>query len=214
MNNQALLLDMDGVVLDSMPYHVAAWKKALWELGFDVRERMLYLYEGAIEPDVAVELFSTEGCTMDKEKFHKILKRQKEIFVSQFRSLVKPFPEVPDLISHMKQHGVKLGLVTSSHKEILKAVLPANLLGMFDQVITGDEVKRRKPHPDPYLQALNALGIENGQGATAVENAPSGILSAKSAGLWTVAITTTLPPEHLKDADSIISTHRQLMDLL
>ena len=67
---------MDGVVLDSMAFHVAAWMKAFSEMGFRVREEILYLYEGAIKPDIAIELFSTEGCLMDQEKFYAVLRRQ------------------------------------------------------------------------------------------------------------------------------------------
>ncbi len=214
MNDRALLLDMDGVVLDSMHYHVAAWMKALAEKGFNVKKELLYLYEGALEPDVAVRLFSSQGCKMDRQRFHAILKRQKEIFVTEYKGFVRPFPEIQDVISTIKANGVRLALVTSSHKEILDAVLPEKLVCLFDEVITGDQVIRRKPHPDPYLQALKALALDRGTGATAVENAPSGIKSAKAAGLKTIAITTTLSPERLKEADVVIEHHRQLLDMI
>ncbi len=210
MNKGALLLDMDGVVLDSMRYHVAAWMKALSEHGFKVRQEILYLYEGAIEPDIAVKLFSSEGCLMTRRGFRQILKRQKEIFVSEYRAQVRPFPEVPDILSMIRKQGRPLALVTSSHGDILEAVLPRDIFLLFDRVITGDQVERRKPHPDPYLKALDALG-GHGAMAVAVENAPSGIRSAKAAGLKTIAITTTLPSEHLKDADRIISRHGQIL---
>ncbi len=188
--------------------------KALREHGFKVKEDILYLYEGAIEPEIAVNLFSSEGCTMSQEKFKRVLKRQKEIFVSDFKSRVKPFPEIPDLLSMMKGQGCCLALVTSSHGEILEAVLPKTLFSLFDKVITGDQVKRRKPHPDPYLKAMRALGINGSKNACAVENAPSGIKSAKNAGLKTIAITTTLPAEKLAGADTIIFAHSQLLDVI
>ncbi len=209
----ALLLDMDGVVLDSMPYHVAAWMKALREHGFNVNEEILYLYEGAIEPEIAVELFSSQGCRMSQEVFHKVLKRQKEIFVSDFRQKVRPFPEIPDILSMIKKDGRSLALVTSSHGEILDAVLPRELVLLFDRIVAGDQVKKRKPHPDPYLKAMKALGINGDKDAAAVENAPSGIKSAKNAGLKTIAITTTLPAERLKGADTVISSHAELLNV-
>ena len=214
MKTGAFFLDMDGVVLDSMAFHVAAWMKALSDMGFRVREEMLYLYEGAIEPDIAVDLFSTEGCLMNQEKFHAVLRRQKEIFVSDFRKRVKPFPEIPEILYIMKRGGVKLALVTSSHRDILEAVMPPELMRFFDRVITGDNVKRRKPHPDPYLAAMRALNMLSDKRAAAVENAPSGIKSANAAGLRTIAITTTLPASRLEGADTIISHHSQLLDEL
>ena len=193
---------------------MAAWLTALSEHGFQVNEEILYLYEGAIEPRIAAELFSAEGHAMNQEMFHSVLTRQKEIFVSDFSHQVKPFSEIPDMLECMKRKGMTLALVTSSHGEILDAVLPGHISSFFDKIITGDQVKKRKPHPEPYVVAMTALGVKANGDAAAVENAPAGIRSAKAAGLHTIAITTTLPVHHLKDADEIISRHNQLMDIL
>ncbi len=211
LSKEALLLDMDGVIIDSMPCHVAAWLRALSEFGFHVDEEILYLHEGAIEPETAVKIFSGEGCLMDSEKFHEVFMRQKEIFVSEFRHQVRPFPLINDILAQLKREGLRMALVTSSHRDILDAVLPADLLGIFDHVVTGDRVSRRKPHPAPYLAALKGLEAVSPGMAAAVENAPAGIRSAKAAGLMTIAITTTLAPQHLMEADMIISSHAELL---
>ena len=60
---RSVLFDMDGVILDSMPYHVMAWQEALSEQGFSVSAELLYLHEGAIEPDTAAAIFQ------DNERF-------------------------------------------------------------------------------------------------------------------------------------------------
>ena len=114
----------------------------------------------------------------------------------------------------MKRGGVKFALVTSSHRDILEAVMPGDLMSLFDRVITGDNVKRRKPHPDSYLAAMKALNMLFDRKAAAVENAPSGIKAASAAGLRTIAITTTRPASRLKGADTIISHYSQLLDEL
>ncbi len=96
---------------------------------------------------------------------------------------------------------------------MLEAVLPEELSSYFHHIVTGDEVERRKPHPDPYLEGLSGLGLNGADGAIAVENAPSGISSAKAAGLRCIAITTTLSEQELQKADMIIKRHNELLGI-
>ncbi len=206
---KAYLFDMDGVVLNSMPYHVKAWQEAFQEFGLTVSPNLLYLYEGAIEPDTAVQLFCNNGCTITKNDFEKILARQKQIFQERYRVLVSPYPEIPEILSTLLGMDASTALVTSSHREILNSILPKEILAYFNCVITGDSVERRKPYPDPYLKAIEALGATPDE-AVAIENAPSGILSAKQAGASCIAIKTTLDEQHLQKADMVVEDHREL----
>ncbi len=214
MDKKAILFDMDGVVINSMPYHVKAWKKAFKEHDLDVDERLFFLYEGAIEPDIACKLFNKNGTQITENLFYNILERQKEIFLSEFTHLIKPFNKIPEILESLKGLNFKLALVTSSHEDILQQVLPKELKLLFDHIVTGDQVKRRKPHPDPYLAGLKGLNISPSQAFCAIENAPAGIKSAKNAGLNCVAITTTLSPEELSEADEIIESHEKLLDYI
>ena len=210
---RAYLFDMDGVVLDSMRFHVSAWKRAFLEFGLKVEDKILYLYEGAIEPGTAVELFSQNGCTITESDFEKILSRQKLIFRDRYRHRVRPYPEISRILQYLKDQGCPAALVTSSHMEILGAILPRQVMRLFDCIITGDSVQRRKPFPDPYSKAPSALCIPPEE-AVAVENAPSGIYSAKGAGTSCIAITTTLGPEYLKGADIVVNNHKELFDII
>ncbi len=206
---EVLLFDLDGVILDSMPWHVRAWQEAFRSFGLEIPEEAIYLHEGAIELDTARELFTGQGITPTPEFFREAFRLQKEIFTRKYRSRVQPFPGVVEQLEELKRQGRRLALVTSSHREILREVLPASLEKLFDLIVSGDRVPRRKPHPDPYLTGLRELGAHP-QRALAVENAPAGIRSAKSAGLFCIAITTTLPPEHLREADLIVEDHSRL----
>ncbi|MBE9571056.1 MAG: HAD family phosphatase, partial [Proteobacteria bacterium] len=97
--------------------------------------------------------------------------------------------------------------------EILKKVLPPEIKSYMDHTVTGDQVSRRKPFPDPFLAALSALG-QNPEACLVVENAPAGIMAAKAAALHCVALTTTLSEEHLSEADAVLSSHAELSDYL
>jgi len=210
---RALLFDLDGVILDSMPWHVRAWQEAFAELGLRVPEEALYLHEGAIELETARKIFEDQGVEPSPEFFRRIFRLQKRIFVEKYRRFVRPFPEVPDLLADLRREGRRLALVTSSHREILEEVLPEGLRRLFHFMVTGDQVPRRKPHPDPYLVGLSGLGAAREE-ALAVENAPAGVRSAKGAGLLCLALTTTLPPEHLSEADLVLEDHRRLAEVL
>lgn len=210
MATRAVLLDMDGVILDSMRFHVAAWRQAMEEFGLTVDEELLYLHEGAIEPDTAVRIFCENGCSMDGATFSAILERQMEIFSTRFRPEVRPYPQALSMVEGLKARGLRLAVVTSSHRRVVEETLPPELARAMDAVVTGDRVPRRKPHPDPYLAAMEGLGVGPHQ-AVVVENAPAGIRAAKAAGARCVAITTTLPPEHLAEADHVVASHGEVL---
>ncbi len=209
----ALLFDMDGVILDSMPWHVKAWQRALAEFGCSVRDELLYLHEGAIEPATAAEIFHENGCRMDEERFLKVLGRQIEIFNSEYRMKVKVYRQVPDMLADIRRDGRDLAVVTSSHSDILQEVLPPSIRKMLSCIITGDRVPRRKPWPDPYLAAMRNLG-QTPSNCCVIENAPAGIESARSAGMKCIAIKTTLDEHHLQNAHHIVDSHHELHRLL
>lgn len=210
---EAVLFDMDGVVVDSMPWHVRAWQEAFRALGLEVPEEALYLHEGAIEAETSRRIFEDQGVEPSPELFEKVLALQRRIFTEKYRHRVKPFPEVPDLLQDLHREGRRLALVTSSHREILEEILPESILHLFHFVLTGDQVTRRKPHPEPYRRAAESLKVSP-KAALAVENAPAGIKAAKGAGLFCVALTTTLDPQHLHEADLIVPNHQRLYQLL
>lgn len=213
MNKDYIFFDLDGVVLDSMPYHAKAWIEAFSQFGLEFTEEEIYLHEGAIELETAKSLFLKKGINPTPEFFEKAFKLQKIIFKKKYASLIKPFPEIPEILEKLNEYNKKLALVTSSHKEIFEEVFPRNLKPFFSIIITGDLVKRRKPYPDPYLKALELLRAQK-EKSLVIENAPAGILSAKQAGLHCIAIATTLPKERLVLADLIAKNHEELKKIL
>lgn len=208
-----LFFDLDGVILNSMKYHAEAWILAFREFGLTFEEEEIYLHEGAIELETAKSLFMNKGVNPTPEFFEKAFKLQKIFFKRKFASLVKPYPEVPELLRDLREKGAKLALVTSSSREILEEVFPKNLECFFEVIITGDLIQKRKPHPDPYLKAREYFSAPQDM-CLAIENSPAGILSAKRANLYCIAITTTLSPEHLSQADLILENHSALRNVL
>ena len=81
----------------------------------------------------------------------------------------------------------------------------------FEIIITGSDVKKGKPNPEPYLKAIDKLGCKT-DNIIVIENAPLGIKSAKKSKLQTFALTTTLDKKYLAEADKIFSSHEKLIE--
>ena len=122
-------------------------------------------------------------------------------------------PGARSLIKNCCRNGLKLALVTGTARSEVIKILPQNLLDCFDVIVSGSDVRQGKPHPEPYLKAVKALKVAKAD-AIVVENAPFGITSAVKAGLFCVAIETSLPKAYLKDADKIIHDYQGLRKIL
>jgi len=104
-------------------------------------------------------------------------------------------------------------MVTATTKDDIKEILPRGIEKLFDFIVTGDCVKRGKPYPEPYLKAAKGLKVKPSE-CVVIENAPYGVLSAKRAGMFCIALTSSLPPEYLKRADVIADNFEEISALI
>lgn len=192
---------MDGVIVDSMPYHFLAWYEALRPLGVRVSCFDVYSKEGETWEKTLREFLKREHVTATREVLNGIFKRRKKIFNKNFKRFI--FKNAGEVLACLKRKGYILGLVTGSPLHDAKKILPKKIYKLFDCIVAGDHVKRGKPHPEPYLKAAKNMKIKPSE-CVVVENAPFGVESAKKAGMFCVAVTTGLTAEYLKKADVIV----------
>jgi beta-phosphoglucomutase len=101
------------------------------------------------------------------------------------------------LLHDLHGRGYRLALVTGSARSVVEeSLVPTGVADLFEVVVTGDEVERGKPDPEPYSTAARRLGVAPAH-CLAVETAPLGVRSARTAGMVCVALETTLPAERL-----------------
>ena len=100
-----------------------------------------------------------------------------------------------------------LALVTGTSRVELHKILPDPIYSVFNVVITGNDVKHGKPHPEPFLKAIGKIDCPK-KDMIVIENAPFGIRSAKKAGLTCVAIETSLPKKFLNEADYVVHSFK------
>ncbi len=206
---QAVLFDMDGVIVDSMPAHSECWQCILAEHGLSIDVHEFYIREGMSGRESVRDIFVSHGHPepADDELDRLILKKH-----ALFEDRIIPvYPWVTDILDLLKSRGVRIGLVTGSIRRTISHILDEKFLSAFDAVITADIVQNGKPHPEPYLKGLKKLrcGVDS---AVAVENAPMGIRSAKGAGITCWALATTLESAYLQEADEIFGGHLELFE--
>ncbi len=214
LNYQAVLLDLDGVVLNSMEQHAAAWLRVMNAAGLRVEREFVLAHEGCLQTEVLDKLLSEQEVVLPPGEgapqfMQRLLDEQRHLYLEEFAHLVTPYPGAAGLLASLAGRGVPTALVTSSRRDQVESCLPGRLLARFAAVVTSDDVSRHKPHPEPYLRASQALGVEAAR-CLVVENAPAGIAAARAAGARCYALTTTLGPEHLGQAHAVFSGLEEL----
>lgn len=208
-NIKSVIFDMDGVITNTMPDHYRSWKSVFKEEGIHVTYEDIYKREGQPGLSSVVEIFKEHDKVLNIGQPAKILRRKEDLF----KRIVKTrfITGARAFLKQLHKNDIRLALVTGTARHELHRILPVSLQGLFSAIITGDDVKHGKPHPEPYLRSLKILKIKPSQ-AVVIENAPFGIRSAKQAGLMCLALETSLPKEHLAEADGIFSSISELQN--
>lgn len=200
---KAILFDMDGVLYDSMPSHVNAWKETMAAFGIESDLEDFYLYEGRTGASTIDILFNRSlGRDATPEEIKNIYDQKARRFVELESPKSRPMPGALEVLKKVKSLGLMRVIVTGSGQLSLIDKLQNDFPGFFDKdlMVTAYDVTFGKPHPEPYQMGLNKAGIQAGE-ALVVENAPLGIESAKAAGIKTIAVNTgPLPDQVLLDA--------------
>jgi len=209
---RGVVLDLDGVIADSEPLHSRAWVEVLGQLGVSAEalgEERIRSWTGV--PDVHM----VDGLVRDFRlplSSPQLLDLKRQAFRRLIPEAVKAFPGVTEQL--LGWDGIPLALATATRRreaELMLATL--GLERVFRSVVAGDDVERPKPAPDCYLRAAEGLGLKPAECA-AVEDAPHGIQAARAAGLYAVAVSTSLPAEALSEAQKVFPETRQALTWL
>ena len=210
MSLQAVIFDVDGVLVRSMEKHYEAYRHVFAGVGVDIRPEEVYANEGRRSREVIESLAADRQLALAPEKLEEMNRAKQAKFLS-FGPL--PFYEgAKDLVLRLRASGLKVAAVTGTNRQNVENHF-GSFTGEFDVIVTSDDVKRTKPDPEPYLAALRKLGVSPSD-AMVVENAPLGIRSAKAAGLRVVAITTTNPPGALREADRVVPDVQEVWSVM
>ena len=180
----AVLWDMDGTLVDTEPYWIAAEHAIVEEHGGTWSDEFAHQLVGN---DLMVSATFIREHSPVRWSPERIVDELLVRVVAQVREHVPWRPGARELLAALAEEGVPSALVTMSWRSLADAVVEALPDGAFAAVVTGDEVSHGKPHPEPYRAAARLLGVSP-EDCVAIEDSPTGVRSAHDAGCRVVAI--------------------------
>lgn len=199
-NLKAVFFDMDGVLIDSMDQHAIAWKKTFDEYNIPFTIEEVYMNEGRpgfnTIDQAYFRAFGKETTAEERETMYAV----KSAHLDRLDPITA-MPKAYDVLQKVKNQNLEIYLVTGSAQPSVINNLHTFFPGIFreENMLTALNVKKGKPSPEPYLQALKRSGV-NPWEAIVIENAPLGVESSVAAGIFTIAVNTgPLDPKILRD---------------
>jgi beta-phosphoglucomutase len=209
----AVIFDMDGVLVDAMPFHYEAMRKAIEELtSIDLDKRTFYLLEGMPVAEMTLEIFKLKGYNADGSRTifksniaEKVAQRKKELF-RKMNVMPKPFDGVRELIINDLSNCSK-AIVSGAAKQEVDTIIEQTFgKDRFNVIINGDQFEGKgKPDPAPFKEALQRLNLNNPCDAIVIENAPLGVKAANDADIPCI-VTLNSSPLTISDFKDLISS--------
>ena len=181
---RAVLLDVDGTLIDSVDAHARAWVDVCGEFGYEAEFRKVRRMIGMGGDRVLPELTGLEA---DSEAGEQITERRGEIFREEYLPTLKPFKRVRELLERMVADGYLLVAASSaSVTDLRKLLTQAGVQDLFDEKTSSDDAASSKPSPDIIVAALEKAGC-NADEAVMIGDTPYDIQAAQRAGVASIA---------------------------
>lgn len=186
---EAVLWDMDGTLVDTEPYWIAAEHELVEAHGGTWSHEDAMSLVGNSLLDSAQMLRDRGGVDLPPEQIVSFLVGR---VIEQVHVEVPWQPGARELLATLRDAGVPCALVTMSYRALAEPVTDLAPEGAFRLLVCGDEVERGKPDPEPYLVAARRLGVDVTR-CVAIEDSPAGIASARAAGAATLGVEAVVP---------------------
>lgn len=183
---QAVLWDMDGLLVDTEPLWTVAEEELAAELGGIWSEELKARIAGTRLDTAVPTILSWYGVEPSPNAVALRVDWLLDRMCALFRSEVRVLPGAAGLLAALAREQVPMALVSSSYRRLVDAVL-SNDIGPFAVTVAGDEVRRGKPAPEPYLLACARLGVDPVR-AVVLEDSAAGVASGEAAGCAVVAV--------------------------
>ncbi len=207
----ALIFDMDGVLVNSNPFHLEKWEAMLTAHHIPYDPAKLPKQILGQRNDKILRVFFGPG--LDDAACRRLSEELETTFRHAFAPHAQPLAGLRELVTEC--HAAHLPMAVASSAMVKNVEFVVEALGFrpyFPLVVSGDEVSHPKPHPEIYLQTAARLG-KDPAACVAFEDSFVGIEAAKRAGMKCVAVASTFPPEELRgltDADDCVRNFEEL----
>ena len=184
---EAVLLDMDGTLIDSNAQHAKAWQQAFEKFDVHIGFKTLLRQIGKGGDQLLPVFLSKEQASSIGPAIEKA---RKEIFQREYRDTLQPFPKVRQLVERMKKAGFKIAIASSAGKDELQYYKKlARIDDLIEEETTSDDAEKSKPHPDIFGAALKRLGGVQGSQALSLGDTPYDAEASGKIGIRTIGLT-------------------------
>lgn len=206
---KAVIFDMDGVLVDSQPYHFKADIDTMAEYGVIKDQKFYESFAGTLTADRMRTLKEMFGLDAPVEEM--TIKRENMILDIMGKEDIKPVLGIPEFLRSIKEKGLTTAVASSSDYKLINLILDRlKIAKYFDSVTSGSDVKRGKPSPDVFLLAAERIGIEPAE-CLVVEDSENGVKAAKAAGMKALGyINPTSGKQDLSLADFITDDFKKI----
>jgi beta-phosphoglucomutase family hydrolase len=200
---KAVLWDMDGVIADSGPYHLAAWQEIFGKRGVKFTTEDFKHIFGLRNDNI---IRKTLGKELTQAEVEAIAREKEETFRRIAGRKIKPLPGALELLRLIKKQGLSMAIASSAPVENIELVTGTlGIADCFQALVTGHDVTEGKPNPQVFLLAAQRLGVEPAN-CLVIEDAVAGVTAAKRAGMYCLAVANNHSRQKLAEADLIVDT--------
>lgn len=207
-NLKCVLFDFDGTLADTEETYIRLDAEALRTYGIEPTEEDMTLFPGAICGVAGKAVLNRYGLDTTPEEFRARRGEPDKIYREW---PLEAHDGALELLDRVKEMGFLCGVVsTTGCANVVCAMNRLGITSFVDIIIANEMVEKHKPEPDPYLAALNVLGLDVSE-AMAVEDSTVGIQAAKNAGLYTVAFASSPLGQDSSIADEVVGSLREIV---
>lgn len=207
---EAVLFDMDGLMIDSESLQSQSFEAVLREYG----KSPVYNDQGIIQ---TVGISARDNWALLRERYgvqeeiDVLIKKKRNVYAALLQGSVAPMPGLMDLLGDIKDKPTKKAIVSSSARQHIDIVVTTLAISdCFDSLVSGEEVSQGKPSPGVFLEAAKRLQVRP-EGCVVLEDAPNGVEAAKTAGMKVIVVPNQFTINNFFErADEIVSSLRQL----
>jgi beta-phosphoglucomutase len=199
---QAVIWDLDGVIIDSAQEHKLAWQRMAREEGVTFTDADFWATFGKRNDDI----LTTQWGVTSQERAQEMANRKEAYFREIIRDTVAPLPGSLELMHSLQEAGFAQALASSTPKENIELI--GEVLGLkryLSVLVSGETVPRGKPAPDIFLEAAQELGVAPAN-SLVIEDAVAGVEAALAAGMRVIAVAGNRDLSGLRKANLMVKS--------
>jgi beta-phosphoglucomutase len=209
---QAVIFDFDGVITDSEILHLRAFNSVLAQFGIEIATKDYYKeYLGLTDVDCFNLIAERNHPRLDNQKIENLVQQKNRIFEHLAQTDGKIIEGVRDFLDMLKENNIPMAICSGAVRAEIELILEqAQLRSFFAVIVSAEQVKKGKPHPEGFLLTLQKLNSNRQPSITAeqclvIEDSHWGLEAARAAKMHTVAVTNSYDAEQLSLAEKIVT---------